>query len=197
MFDIQCPSPICSFVVVSLLNTRYHTPVSKRTPNPEYKDAIFDFALYLSLADRLGTLEIVVWDKDNVLRKEYLGEVALPLEDWFREECGFGFYDERNKVLQPVFFHLFLPCSRSQPLSVALVSSRATTHPSGFVQLKLGFVSPPLQPGSGAPMPFEQVFALFSKLSRPSLVSAPPVSARLTLCVPACDVTTYYPLYVL
>lgn len=88
-----------SFVVVSLLNTRHQTSVSKRTSNPEYKDAPFDFALYVSLADRLGALEIVVWDKDSVLRKEYLGEVALPLEDWFREESGFGFYDERNKVL--------------------------------------------------------------------------------------------------
>ncbi|KAL4064564.1 phosphatidylserine decarboxylase-domain-containing protein [Scleroderma yunnanense] len=153
-----------SFVVVSLLNTRHHTPVSKRTLNPEYKDATFDFALYLSLADRLGALEIVVWDKDNVLRKEYLGEVALPLEDWFREGCGFGFYDERNK-----------------PLSVTLVSTRASTQPSGSVQLKLGFVSPPLQPGGGTPMPFEQVFALLSRLSRPSLVSAPPTEGIGTL----------------
>jgi hypothetical protein len=35
-----------------------------------------------SLADRLGVLELVVWDKDY-LGKDYLGEADLPLDDWF------------------------------------------------------------------------------------------------------------------
>jgi hypothetical protein len=43
----------------------------------------FDFSIYLSLADKLGVVELVVWDKD-MLTKEQLGEVALPLDDWFR-----------------------------------------------------------------------------------------------------------------
>lgn len=82
------------------MNTRHHTPVLKRNASPEFtlKDATFDFPIYLSLADRLGTIEVVVWDRDNMLKKEYLGEVALPLEDWFREGNAFGFNDDQNKV---------------------------------------------------------------------------------------------------
>lgn len=164
------------FVVVSLLNTRHHTPVLKRTSNPDFsiKDATFDFPLYLSLADRLGALEIVVWDKDGMIKKEYLGEVPLPLEDWFPEEQGgFGFYDEGNK-----------------PLSLKLVSTRAATYPFGSVKVKLGFIAPPLSPANGGgggngggtqTMGFEQVYAEFSRRSRPSLVSAPPTEGIGTL----------------
>ncbi|KAI6017976.1 phosphatidylserine decarboxylase-domain-containing protein [Pisolithus microcarpus] len=162
------------FVVVSLLNTRHHTPVLKRTSNPDFsiKDATFDFPLYLSLADRLGALEIVVWDKDGMIKKEYLGEVPLALEDWFTEEQGgLGFYDEGNK-----------------PRSLKLLSTRATTHPFGSVKVKLGFIPPPLSPASGVgnglgtqTMSFEQVYAEFCKRSRPSLVSAPPTEGIGTL----------------
>jgi phosphatidylserine decarboxylase len=44
-------------------------------------------------------VELVVWDKD-MLTKEYLGEVALPLDDWFRGEEGsaLGFDDPANQV---------------------------------------------------------------------------------------------------
>lgn len=135
-----------SFVVVSLLNTRHHTPVIKRNANPEYslKDATFDFPIYLSLADRLGTIEIVVWDKDNMLRKEYLGEVALPLEDWFMDGNAFGFGDDRNKVHSTVqlaslplmsFSHhsrhpyrLYLPGRRRSPLARSK-SNLGLSHP--------------------------------------------------------------------
>lgn len=96
--------PPRSFVVASVLRTRHQTPVAKRNVNPTYqaKDATFDFPLYLSLADRLGVVELIVWDKD-VLTKEYLGEAALPLEDWFvdREtarERPFAFEDAGNVV---------------------------------------------------------------------------------------------------
>lgn len=87
-----------SFVVVSVLNTRQHTPVIKRTTNPTYsaKDATFDFPLYLSTADKLGAIELVVWDKD-MLTKDYLGEAALPLEDWFVDRA-FAFDDPNNAV---------------------------------------------------------------------------------------------------
>ncbi|KAH0832848.1 phosphatidylserine decarboxylase-domain-containing protein [Lanmaoa asiatica] len=151
------------FVVVSLLNTRHHTPVIKRNANPEYslKDATFDFPIYLSLADRLGTIEIVVWDKDYMLKKEYLGEVALPLEDWFREGNAFGFNDDWNKSS-----------------SLSLVSTRATTLASGSVQIKLGFVS---SPNTHSLMGFDDVFRELTKRSRPSLVSAPPTEGIGTL----------------
>ena len=61
-------------LVVSLFST---THVLKRSTNPIYapKDATFDFPIYLSLAEKLGVVELVVWDKD-MLMKEDLGEVA-------------------------------------------------------------------------------------------------------------------------
>lgn len=157
-------------VVVSLLNNRHHTPVLKRTPNPVYssKDSTFDFPIYLSLADRLGSVELVVWDRDTLkLKKEYVGEVALTLESWFRDGDGdllvngLCFSDETN-----------------QPRSVNLVSTRANTHASGVAIVKLGFVVPP---GAHSPMAFERVFAELVKRSRPSLVSAPPTEGIGTL----------------
>jgi phosphatidylserine decarboxylase len=94
----------CRFVVVSILNKRFRTPAIKRTTQPIYtKDATFDFPLYMSLADKLGVVEIVVWDKD-MLKKDYLGEVALPLEDWFVDRSKgdkdrpFAFEDPGNQV---------------------------------------------------------------------------------------------------
>jgi phosphatidylserine decarboxylase len=36
------------------------------------------------------------WDKD-VLRKDYIGEIALPVEDWFKDGVV-GFDDEKNAV---------------------------------------------------------------------------------------------------
>ena len=61
------------------------------------KDATFDFPIYLSLAEKLGVIEFVIWDKD-VLKKDYLGEVAIPLEDWFRDGNAFAFDDANNRV---------------------------------------------------------------------------------------------------
>ncbi|KAG2141147.1 phosphatidylserine decarboxylase-domain-containing protein [Suillus bovinus] len=150
-------------VVVSLLNNRHHTPVLKRTPNPSYaaKDATFDFPIYLSLADRLGSVELVVWDRDTLkLKKEYVGEVALTLESWFRD-------GDENLLVDSLGFS----AETNQPRPVSLVSTRANTHASGMAVVKLGFVAPP---GVQSPMAFERVFAELVKRSRPSLVSAPP-----------------------
>jgi phosphatidylserine decarboxylase len=90
----------CSFVVVSILNDRKQTPVVKRTLNPVYnpKDATFDFPIYLSFADKIGVIEIVVWDKD-LLKKEYLGEVSVPLDDWFIDKRDkYSFDQPGNEV---------------------------------------------------------------------------------------------------
>ncbi len=86
-------------MVVSVLRNRYHTPVAKRNVNPVYlpKDATFEFPIYLSLADKLGVIELVIWDKD-VLRKDYLGKVSIPLDDWFRDDNAFPFDDSNNRV---------------------------------------------------------------------------------------------------
>jgi phosphatidylserine decarboxylase len=60
----------------------FQTPVLKRSTNPTYTpaSATFDFPIYLSLADKLGVVELVVWDKD-MLKKEYPREVGFPLDD--------------------------------------------------------------------------------------------------------------------
>ena len=91
----------------------------KRTTNPTYsaKDATFDFPLYLSTADKLGAIELVVWDKD-MLTKEYLGEAALPLEDWFVER-PFAYDDPNNTVRRSTLVimicdNIFYSFSRSQ-----------------------------------------------------------------------------------
>jgi hypothetical protein len=85
-------------VNVSVLSTRFQTPVCRRTVSPVFaaKDATFDFPIYLSLSEILGVLEFVVWDKD-MLRKEYLGEYALPLDEWFRGNV-FAYDDFDNQV---------------------------------------------------------------------------------------------------
>ena len=84
---------------MSLLGNRFRTPVAKRSLNPTYtpSEATFDFPIHLSLADRLGVVELVIWDKD-VLKKDYLGEASIPLEDWFRDGNAFAFDDSNNRV---------------------------------------------------------------------------------------------------
>ena len=99
-FDNTIPTffLIIAFVNVSILSTRFQTPVCRRTLSPVFtaKDATFDFPIYLSLSEKLGVLEFVVWDKD-MLRKEYLGEYALPLDEWFRGNV-FAYNDLDNQV---------------------------------------------------------------------------------------------------
>ncbi|KJA14260.1 hypothetical protein HYPSUDRAFT_59467 [Hypholoma sublateritium FD-334 SS-4] len=148
------------FVVVTLLNSRQQTPVSKRTLSPTYaaKDATFEFPIYLSLADRLGVVELVVWDKD-ILKKDYLGEVAVPLDDWFNNR-DFGFDHPRNTLR-----HASL-----QPFTLDLVSTRARTPTAGKITIKLGFATT----SSNNLMDFDEIYGELVKRSRPSLVSAPP-----------------------
>lgn len=83
-----------------MLSTKHHTPALKKTVNPVYtpKDATFEFPLYLSLADKLGVIELVIWDKDMLLKKDYLGEVSIPLDDWFKDDNAYSFDDPNNKV---------------------------------------------------------------------------------------------------
>ncbi|KAF9461635.1 phosphatidylserine decarboxylase-domain-containing protein [Collybia nuda] len=157
------------FVVVSVLNTRHQTPVAKRTVNPVWEgknggEATWDFPIWLSLADQLGAVELVVWDKDMV-GKDYLGESAILLDEWFgREgegERAFGWDDEANV-----------------PFTLPLVSTRAGTPVTGSVQVKLGFVSPP---NTSNVMEFDEIFTELIRRSRPSLVSAPPTEGVGTI----------------
>jgi phosphatidylserine decarboxylase len=178
-----------SFVNVSVLSTRFQTPVCRRTLSPVFtaKDATFDFPIYLSLSEKLGVLEFVVWDKD-MLRKEYLGEYALPLDEWFRGNV-FAYDDLDNQVRLIILkslrrntksFHFF----STQPFSVNLISSRATTNATGTMHIKVGFVHPPnltIQPD------FAETYNALIKRSRPSLVSAVPVRIVSTSIRASCN----------
>jgi Ca2+-dependent lipid-binding protein len=118
------------FVVVSILGKEFKTPVCKRNLNPIYPPeyATFEFPIYTSLVERLGTLNLkfVVWDKD-MFGKDFLGKNALPVNEWFKE-TAFAFNDPRN-----------------QPIHVGLLSSRTTTILHGSICIKVGFVHPPNQ----------------------------------------------------
>lgn len=73
--------------------------MAKKTLNPTFAhaDATFDFPIYLSLAGNMGVLEFVLWDKD-MIKKDYLGEASLAIEDWFKNGEGLAFNDDRNFV---------------------------------------------------------------------------------------------------
>ncbi|KAH9173686.1 C2 domain-containing protein [Lactarius sanguifluus] len=109
------------FVVVSLLDKPFKTPVCKRDLNPKYesKDATFDFPIYMSLAHKLGTLKFDVWDKD-LIKNDHLGEYSLPVDQWIKG-TAFGFDHPNN-----------------EPIFVRLKSSLR-----GTMLIKVGFVHPP------------------------------------------------------
>ncbi|KAH8995454.1 C2 domain-containing protein [Lactarius akahatsu] len=111
------------FVTVSLLGKQFRTPVSKKNLNPKYEDAIFHFPIYSSFGPKLDTLEFVVWDKDMV-RKEYLGEYSLPVNQWFKG-TAFAF----DNKLQSSFGRLY----SSRPMTECV---------RGTVEFKVGFVHP-------------------------------------------------------
>ncbi|KAJ6452244.1 phosphatidylserine decarboxylase-domain-containing protein [Mycena sanguinolenta] len=156
------------FVVASLLHTRHQTAVAKKTVNPVYapKDATWDFPIYLSVADKLGVVELVVWDKD-MLRKDYLGEAGIAVEDWFT--------DSRPKAWD---------APGNAPFTIPIVSSRPGTPAQGTLQLRLGFVAPPpptVHAPNQAPIDFEVIYRNLVKNSRKSLVSAPPTEGVGTI----------------
>ncbi|KZT39119.1 hypothetical protein SISSUDRAFT_1061405 [Sistotremastrum suecicum HHB10207 ss-3] len=144
------------FVVASYLRQRHSTPVQKRTLNPTFAahDATFEFPIYLSLVEHHGVLEFVVWDKD-VLRKDYIGEASLPLEEWFNGD-EYAFDSERNF-----------------PFELPLLSSKASTPPGGTIRVRLGFAPP--SPLHHFP-DYEEIYHDLLRRSRhadPSIMSAP------------------------
>ncbi|KZT53676.1 hypothetical protein CALCODRAFT_41540 [Calocera cornea HHB12733] len=147
------------FVIVNYGKQRHWTPTIKKNLNPVYdpRTATFDFPLYLSLADKLGPLEFIVWDKDMMMRKEYLGEVAVRVEDWFPDETrNIRFDDDKNA-----------------PRTMALLSSRRRAQVSGTICFKLGLVP------TGEKTNLEQVYTqlLQKATENPNILSAPPTES--------------------
>jgi phosphatidylserine decarboxylase len=60
-------------------------------------NSTFEFPIFSSLAEAMGALELVVWDKNLLMKKEYLGEVAIPIEEWFPGQ-SLAFDDPNNEV---------------------------------------------------------------------------------------------------
>ncbi|KZV90616.1 hypothetical protein EXIGLDRAFT_710770 [Exidia glandulosa HHB12029] len=151
------------YVVLSLLRQRFQTPAVKRTLNPTWsaKDATFDFPIYTSLVEQIGVLELVLYDKD-VLRKDYIGEASVRVEDWFKGPVAFD--DPGN-----------------EEFTISIVSTKKSTPASGVISLKLGFVPP--SELHQAP-DFEALYADILKRRRgaePSLTSAPPTEGMGTI----------------
>jgi phosphatidylserine decarboxylase len=69
-------------------------------------DATFNFPICLGAADHIskGMLKCVVWDEDLV-KDDYLGEVGLRVEDWFRDPA-FAFDEAEVRHFQ--FLRRFL-----------------------------------------------------------------------------------------
>ena len=59
------------------------------------EQSTFDFPLYLSLAGVIGGrgLEAVVWDKD-LMRKEYMGELFVGVDQWFQNGAARLWHDD-------------------------------------------------------------------------------------------------------
>ncbi|KAG6896379.1 hypothetical protein C0992_008699 [Termitomyces sp. T32_za158] len=147
------------FVVVTVLGNRHQTPVAKRTVSPVYapREATWDFPIYLSAAPGLGAVEIVVWDKDT-LGKDYLGETAIPLGQWFAEGRGVGWEEASNKAF-----------------TADLESTRVGAVVTGAVTIKLGFVKSTLD------LELDEIYSELLKRSTLSLVSAPPTEGVGTI----------------
>ncbi|KAN0126265.1 C2 domain containing protein [Lactarius tabidus] len=112
------------FVVVSILEEEFKTPVCKRNLNPVYapKDATFEFPIHSE--PRLLSLKFAVWDKGK-FGEVFLGKSVLSVNEWFKG-TAFAFDDPQN-----------------EPILVGLLSSRTTTILQGTMRIKVGFVHSP------------------------------------------------------
>ncbi|KZV83403.1 hypothetical protein EXIGLDRAFT_701460 [Exidia glandulosa HHB12029] len=144
------------YVVATFQRQRQKTPVIQKNLNPTWnaKDATFDFPIYQSVAERLGTLlELVVWDKD-MLSKDYLAELPLACSEWFAHNGGPAAYDFASP--------------KNKPFWLDLQSSRSTKEAKGSINVKLGLVSPP----GTKNIDFATLYALLVKKSRGDIFSA-------------------------
>lgn len=148
------------FVVVSFAGKRLQTPVINKTLYPEWaaKDATFTFPLYLSTIGSQGSIELIIWDKDRFSKNDYLGEVSLPIEDWFKWNGGSGTAFEDVQL----------------PFNERVLSTDPKNPASGTMQLKLGFVTPS---EVNHPIDFQQAYQHLlnqSIMAGLSLDTAPP-----------------------
>ncbi|WVW78263.1 phosphatidylserine decarboxylase [Kwoniella bestiolae CBS 10118] len=108
-------------------SSRHSTKVIKKSLDPTFppESSTFDFPIYLSLTGVIGGrgIECVLWDKD-LMRKEYMGELTIPVDKWFPE----------GEI------HLWregIPL-----LTQKLLSTRRKHTVTGTVSFQIGFVPP-------------------------------------------------------
>ncbi|CEL55676.1 phosphatidylserine decarboxylase [Rhizoctonia solani AG-1 IB] len=155
------------FVVVSFAGKRMQTPVIPKTLYPEWapKDAIFTFPLYFSTIGSQGSIELIIWDKDRFSKNDYLGEVSLPIDDWFKWNGANGAAFDEAQL----------------PFNERILSTDPKNPASGTMQIKIGFVTPP---EVNHPIDFQQVYQQLlnhSIMAGLSLDTAPPTRGIGTL----------------
>ncbi|KAJ1307812.1 hypothetical protein OPQ81_001894 [Rhizoctonia solani] len=155
------------FVVVSFAGKCMQTPVISKTLYPEWapKDATFTFPLFLSTIGSQGSIELVIWDKDRFSKNDYLGEVSLPIDDWFKWNGGNGTGFDDVQL----------------PFNERILSTDPKNPASGTMQLKIGFVTPP---EVNHPIDFQQAYQQLlshSIMAGLSLDTAPPTRGIGTL----------------
>ncbi|WRT64623.1 phosphatidylserine decarboxylase [Kwoniella shivajii] len=108
-------------------SSRHSTKVIKKSLDPTFppETSTFDFPIHLSLTGVIGGrgIECVLWDKD-LMRKEYMGELAIPVEKWF-PEGDIHLWNENVPLL-----------------TQRLLSTRRKHTVSGSVSFQVGFIPP-------------------------------------------------------
>lgn len=148
------------FVVISFAGKRQQTPVIKKTLYPEFpaKDSTFTFPLFFSSIGSFGPLELIVWDKDLLAKNDYLGEVSLSVDEWFKWNGGNGVAFDDVQL----------------PFNVPLESTDSKIPASGTMQLKIGFAPPTDSPEPMDYLTVYQELLVHTRLAGLSLDTAPP-----------------------
>ncbi|KAJ3043986.1 hypothetical protein HDV00_003513 [Rhizophlyctis rosea] len=107
------------YVDIKLGDQSFRTSVQTKTLNPVW-NATFDFVVTPVLFD--ASIQLTVWDKD-ILGKDFLGQLALPLADLVHLAGATSFDDPNNK-------EVWHPLNMRTPRDVI----------SGDVCIKMGFV---------------------------------------------------------
>ncbi|KAH7100706.1 hypothetical protein BKA62DRAFT_619610, partial [Auriculariales sp. MPI-PUGE-AT-0066] len=165
------------YVAVTFIRQRHKTPVISKTLTPKYepKHATFNFVVYASVMEKIGSLlEFVVWDKD-MIGKDYLGELALPANDWFKHSGESKMFDDPNNK------DFWLPLVSSRTMG------RSRREAKGSINIKIGFVR-------GTTTDADQAHREIVRRTRGgpvSLLSAPPTQGIGTLGGDGDTVTTF------
>ncbi|KAG8938075.1 hypothetical protein FRC00_005336 [Tulasnella sp. 408] len=134
------------YVKVTLNGEEHSTKVVKGSVNPEHpsEGPTFTFPINQSNLEHMGDLLFTVWRYGRLLPDDYIGEVAIPFDEWFKHHGpspSFAFDDEGNK-----------------PFPMAIMSKKKKNSKAGDIQVKIGFV--PVNGTSTTP----DYASIFSKL---------------------------------